>query len=604
MRRDTLFPLLLLAPACTASHVVSPGSPEPSATRQPRAAVEVVSPGDVEGEPAEPPASAAVEFAVVAEGRCKNLDVSFVGDHRYLHAHDWIARIDERGQVAERLDRGRSIRGNDHADITDNEVMGVVGFDPQPMIALVHRGTRGDSYIGTDVEKRTADGKWVDMDVFGKDAYARGAWPWWDGSILLLGERRWDPAGGRLESWNGEHAVRFGVARGRPKGPHLSAFKTSGSNCPLDVWAAHATPRGDVVAVVGCRTRTTKGNHGTWAMRWFQEDLEGRTQKLTERDYQHGMVVIGPEGESVVALLDERGYEVFALDGDTWKAKGDTPGGKLVALALDRDQRVWLATDRALVREGGAQGWDDVGPAGASGLRALAGVEHGTPWLLAKDAAWSADEHGRWTAAKLPAPAWFPNEGTLSLTRIEVPRPGEVWVTGGYESTWPRQMGPGKIVMMGVDYAALLTNATIASPLRCGIAVDPAYPPIDLRPWPLGHRDGCQQKLVMLMRLRKFDGLTGYAGLRKVLRVHEALRDVAFVELEGSGQRLLGAMVTTDEQAELLGDGVRGYRSALIKPEASCGDADALAAAGFRVARTLTIDPSGRAFEVAPVVAL
>lgn len=483
----------------------------------------------------------------------------------------------------------------------DNEVFAVVGHDPEPMVALIHRGLRGESFIGTDMVKRTAQGQWADIDMFGKTGYVRQAWPWYDDSILVLGERRWVGKDGDEDWWSSTHeyAVRFGVARGRPKGPHVSAFKTAGSNCPIDVWAAHATTRGDVVAVVGCRTHRTAANHGTWVMRWFRDDLDGSTTKRSDVDFTSGRVVVGPQGETVVAIADSEHYQAFVLDGETWKALDDAPAGKLVDLGIDAGKRAWVATDTTIARTREAGGWDTVGPTEAKGIIGLAGVEHGTPWVLASNGAWGQDAHERWTAAVMPTPTWFPSEDTLHARRLVIPRKGEVWIRADYESPWPANMGDSYI-MQKVDYAALLTNAKVAAPVRCGTAVDPAYPEIDLRPWPVGHREGCASKVLMLMRLRKFDGLDGYGGLRKVMRKHEALKDVKLVEIEGGGNRLLGAMVTSDEQAKLLGDGVRGYRSGSIKPEASCGDEASLAAAGFRVVREMRLQADGRAFREGP----
>lgn len=63
-------------------------------------------PGGDASTPTVPP-TVPVEFAVVAEGRCKALDVSFVGDDTYVHAHGWIGRVGEGGTLAERLDTSR-----------------------------------------------------------------------------------------------------------------------------------------------------------------------------------------------------------------------------------------------------------------------------------------------------------------------------------------------------------------------------------------------------------------------------------------------------------------------------------------------------------------
>lgn len=526
----------------------------------------------------------------VVEGTCDHLGVSFVGSETYLHGRSWIGKLDDRAAVVERLDT----QPRDGRDIVDRGVVGLYGRAGGPLLALSERGIRGGEYPHQVLSLRTENATWEPSTIFGTSGNIREVFSWHDDSVLVLGERLLGLPDDEVPTWREDakgYVVRLGVVTGRPKAPHLSRWSKGGARCPVEVWAMDATERGDVVAVVGCRERSSA--QGTWVMRWFSDDLEGSIHKLSDRSLRTGRVAIGPQGATWVALQDDAGYELFARDGDAWKAV-DSPPGALRMLALDRRERLWLATEQAIVRRS-SSGWEPVGPPEVERVWTFAGVEHDTPWVAADDKLWSRTTEGQWVATPKPAPTWVPEEGPLSTFEVQVPRPGEVWVRAHYQSPWPKKV-QGKMIERAVGTAALLSNRGSAPTLRCGAAIEPGHPPIDLRPWPRGSDERCGSRLLMLMRVGRLGGVTGYHGLRKLLRKHEDLAGIEIVELRGAGTHVVAARIETEQQQRELTDGVRAYRSKYSKPELACGDANALDATGFEVVQAMRLADDGRAF--------
>lgn len=426
-------PFALVLTAC-AGDVTEPSPAEPTAP----SASAAVAPRDVpqptqapaaaptEAAPAEPapplepppPANAApAELRLTAYGRCRYMGVSAVDGRSLLHyrwgeERGFVHRMDEHGRIAEtmRFDEGF------HWDEKNPgpwkmryfELEKVAGRWPDQLMLLASVDYR-ENEVG-HLWRRIDDG-WKRVETLGYDVIYQDVWPWHDGSILAWAHTDFNED--KRQHW-------LAVVRGEGKGPSLALLRKR-SRCDAYAFAitdVHVQGDGKVLALASCG--------GTWLATWTPDDLEGTVQRLAQSD-----------GWSSTLHIDARGQGYVLNDGSlvAWDGATATPvkapgGRKVEKVFVGRDGETWVLQGRTLSRRTDA-GWEPVAVPEGSPVTHVAGLEHGTPWLLHKDGTLSMQTaDGAWHPVALP-PTPDLNKVPRATT-IRVVAPGDAWVEGTY----------------------------------------------------------------------------------------------------------------------------------------------------------------------------
>jgi hypothetical protein len=449
--------LVLVLAACTHGDDPAPVEPEPlpasaaavrSTAAPPSIATPIVTPEPApppEPEPPPPANAEPAELRLSAYGRCKYLGVSTVDDQTFLHyrfgeAKGFVHRMDPRGGVAEtlRFDEGF------HWDDTDpppwkqqyTEIRKLTGHWPDQLVLLAVHEYR-DSDEG-HLYRRVGDG-WQRIETLGRNARYEDAWPWHDRSILA-----WV---GDVE--NGEAVEpRLAVVRGEGKGPSLSRVRKR-SRCEdydFSVRDVHVQANGKVSALVHCG--------GTWIATWTPDDLAGTVQRVGPDDWS--WLHLDAHGQGHVLV----GSSLIAWDGTTATPVKAPGKGKVEKVFVGRDGEAWILQGRKLSRRT-AEGWEPVAVPDGSPVTHVAGLEHGTPWLLRKDGTVSMQTaDGAWHAIPLPP---TPDLGKVpKATTIHVLAPGDVWIEGTYF-----KMNKGS-KHVGKPFWAAFTTRDAPTSFECG----------------------------------------------------------------------------------------------------------------------------------------
>ena len=529
---------------------------------------------------AKPEPPRAVSLRVAIEGRTNDLQLSVVDGEVFAHGETDLVRLGPNAEVAERLSYP------DKAYDT-TEISAVVGRWPDPLYLSVHRGERGDSQNGAELLVRR-DGKWRDVEVFGRfrsleydntlDMYVEHAWPWFDGSILALAHG---------------NDYRFGVVRGAPKAPKLAAFnEVAKRSCVAEPIAVAVHPRGDVVALINCRHRDATALDGTWLAHWYRNDAP-KVHPLSKdlADYfpydGDALETIGPaaiiadDGTATVAFVAGDQAHVFAETAAGPVERGSFPG-PVVALARGPDGDIWLATDHAIQR-GTAKQWHAEFETKHQ-IRSASGLGLGAPWLALDDnTVWrrSGDD---WQQVALPESTFFPGHA-LEPRRVVVLAPDQAFVLTSFDVLRRRKMD--KMRPMKTEFRALLTTREVGVPLRFGPVVE-GREEVAFEPWPPGSGHDCKQRLVLLMRLARWERATRpYPAYQRAIRGKAGLELLRHVELELGGQKLMAAFVDDDVQAAAAMAAVNEFRDQPTEGEVVCADAATLAGLGATVHREL-----------------
>lgn len=412
-------------------------APEPAKPPEPAA----VAP---EPEPAKPPEPANAEPAslrLAIYGTCKHIGVSRVDDQAFLFYQrpyqggrptNLAHRIDEHGAVAETMPLQAA--SGDEAWIRE-----IFGRWPDGLMARTYFEGRVDDEGHLF---RRANDEWTAVEPLSKEGRYWDAWVWHDGSILAWAD---------LAGYDEPSKPRLAVVRGEGKGPSLARLRGRSRCEEGDFWIrdVHVQPDGKVLALARCG--------GLWLATWTPDDLEGTTERVASGDgWGAASLHIDDRGQGYV--LHEDG--LLAWDGTAATAVR-TPKGKVPSeLFLGRDGEVWILHGRTLSRRT-ADGWEPVPVPEGSPVTWVAGLEHGTPWLVHKDGTVSMQTaDGAWHAVPLSATPDL--DKVPKATQLHVLGPGDAWVEGKYFELSKRSKH------VGTPYFAAFTTRDAPTPTECG----------------------------------------------------------------------------------------------------------------------------------------
>jgi len=425
-------------------------TPEPTTARtEPTSPPEVVPPP--EPEPPPPANATPAELRLAVYGRCKYLGVSRVDDQTFLHYQhpstyntlgSMVHRIDEHGGVAE------TIRFKPGGPGFNTQLQLIFGHWPDSLYARSFEEGRmeDDGYLF-----RRADGEWLQIEPPGGSGDYWDAWVWHDGSLLAWAD---------LAAYDEPSKPRLQVVRGAGKGPSLTKLQ-SRSRCEegdFHLRDVHVQPDGKVLALATCG--------GTWIATWTPDDLEGTTQRVASDDgWSDASLHIDASGKGYILL--ESG--LFAWDGTT-ATRVRTPKGRAPKRAfLGRDGETWILQGGKPLRRT-ADDWEPVAVPEGSPVTFVAGLEHGTPWLLHKDGTVSMQTtDGAWHPVPLPPTPDL--DKVPKATTLYVLAPGDAWIEGTYF-----KMSKGS-KHIGKPFWAAFTTRDAPTALDC--ATEPDRQPAD-----------------------------------------------------------------------------------------------------------------------------
>lgn len=572
MKHITLLSLSLsLIAACT-EH--SGESVTPQEHRSQAAAVPADSPPSVAAAPTpskvepmpeepEPVVAPPDRMFVVAEGRCRHLEVSLVDRRPFLHYQPQaIVELGADGApTGEILDTTlvKDSDGSWEERLPEIERLG--GHFPNHVYAEVMEYPREGI---RSVYRLTANG-WRRAQPFG-DAGLERMWPWYDDSLLAFAR------------WVGDKGPRFGVVLGKPKGPRFGAAQRASRCKNINPMQVLVTENGDVVVAFGCDERPN-----LFVTHWRAGDLEGKTQDLeivAKQGYidkiESRKLSTDGSGGFYLAMEAESGSEHLWHGKDaSWEPVELPAKTNLTDIALDPNGRLWIAGTTIARREGSK--WVTISkPKSAS---ELVGVEHGTPWIRSGDQLWRiADDVAH--EVSVPPSAFFEGK-SLEVVKMHAAGPDDVWAVASFGV----RRREGKAARR---YRAVLHSRPNAHPLRCGELTDGNEIKRPYQPWPTAAGQGCQQRMLLLIRRDRWDDSNGYDKIRRAVKKVAGIETVRLAEMEVGGEKYLVALAP--EQAVL--DAIKAATKRMLKykyPEVVCGDQAVLDAAGVVVHREVEL---------------
>jgi hypothetical protein len=458
-------------PRSASAAVAEPAPPTVAAVAPtPDPAVAVPTPAP----PPAPPAPANAEPAQLRPsvyGRCRYIRVSKVDDQTFLHYRVgatgwdpkiWVHRIDGHGAIAETLTFAEPYDrdGDSPWFIEYTSIYKLLGHWPDQLLVLAAlEGRESDT---RNLYRRVDDG-WKRVETLGHEADIRDAWTWHDGSILAWSDR---------SNFDDPPNSRLAVMRGAGKGPS-DALLRKRSHCKhweFRILDAHVQADGKVLALVSCGS--------IWLGAWAPDDLEGTAQRVGPDD-SDASLHIDARGQGFIRL----GSDLLAWDGTTATPIATPNGRTPEKVFVGRDGEAWILQGRTLSRRT-ADGWEPVAVPEGSPVIHVAGLEHGTPWLLHEDDTVSMQTaDGAWHPVPLPPAPDL--QKVPRATQIHVLGPGDAWVEGKY---FKLNKGSKHI---GKPYWAAFTTRDAPTPLECGkeagsdpTAAEPAAEPTTERPAP------------------------------------------------------------------------------------------------------------------------
>ncbi len=579
MKHHTAYAIALcLTTACTdhAGETATPADKPVRAELQPAPATQVApeptaeptlepAPEVAETKPERPPPQ---RFYVAAEGRCRRMHASIVDARALVHfASEPLVELGSDGAVTG-LSIDTTIKKGSDPDTPWTqqlpEVVQLAGSLPDRLFAIGVEFPRE----GFSTAYRQTDEGWVPKHPFGPTSMER-LWPWHDESMLALAPYT-------------VSGPRFGVIKGRPKGPRFKHAMAKTGCKDVEVVDTLVQPEGDVVATWTCQGR------GFFATHWTAGDLGGTTHDFGfERDDDHGEAAVtrtiasDRSGGFYVAARDEGGAQrLWHGSGERWTPI-DVPKGMSIGwIATDPKGQLWIA-GKGLARRDGEQ-WVEIALPVKYRVSQLAGLEFGTPWIRVGSAVWRiADDAAH--PIKVPQSAFFEDEG-LTVERLHVAGPDDVWAEAEYVVQRRGKGTPGRY------YRAVLHSQPTKHPLRCGRLLDGQQMTEPFVPWPTAAGPGCDKRLALLLRRKKWDDDNRYDSFRRQIRKVDGIEGVRFAEFEIGADKFMGAISSDAALIETLRKKARKVRKYWF-PEVVCGDQAVLDDAGVVVHRELDLAP-------------
>jgi len=574
-----LFLVVSLLASCTtqSGESVAPEEPNPEA-------VAVPSPAPTPTEVAAPPPSsdaAAVERAdpadpppdrmfVVAEGRCRNLDVSLIDGRAFLHyASQPIVEFGTDGTPTGETIDTRQPRDSSGPPWDEHlpQIERLGGHFPDHVFAEVMLYPREGQRA---VFRLTAKG-WRQAEPFGGAGIDR-MWPWYDDSLLAY------------SPWVDDKGPRFGVVRGKPKGPRFGAARRKSGCTDLDVQQVLVTQHGDVVATFSCSE-----NPSLFVTHWRVGDLAGKTRDLgivpehryVDKVEAAKLTVDGADGFYLAAEAESGREHLWHGKDASWEPVELPAKTKLAAIATDPEGHLWIAGNTLARREGSE--WVSI-PMPTKSVTTLVGVEHGTPWAYNGSRVWRiADDVAHEIA--MPPSAFFEDE-LLTVQGMQAAGPDDVWAVATYVVQRRGKGTPGR------HYRSVLHSRPNTHPLRCGELTDGKGMKTPYQPWPTAAGEDCEQRMLLLNRRRHWDDSNSYEKIQRAVKKVDGIETVRFAEMEVGGEKYLVALAS--DQAVL--DSIKVATKRVLKykfPEVVCGDQAKLDAAGVVVHRELDLSDAG-----------
>jgi hypothetical protein len=453
---------LLVAACGTASSTPTAGEPQTPtasgavvATSAPAPAPTVVAPVPTpEAEPAAPPAPNAepATLRLALYGRCQHLGSSVVDGHTFLHyRHEpkgWVHRMDEHGAVAQTLP---FLAPDDRGEGGTRTIDTVVGRWPQQLVLLETFHERADDF---GFLHRWADGGWKPIASLDSDSSYQAAWPWYDGSILAWATVEKEISG----VW---HSLdRLAVVRGKPKAPSLAKLQHRASCKDESFHVGDVQVRGDRVTVLAyCHGSSSSS---AWIGAWTAGKPEVDATRLP-KGFLGGSLHLDDRGEGFVGDPSETDASLLRWSGGK-ATQVELPGKRLDAVIQVGDGRAWIVQGSSLSRWTG-EGWEAMSIPEGPPIEQLAGLEHGTPWLLRKRGALSMQTaDGSWHDVVVAATPDRPEPPVIDGVRVVAP--GDAWVQAVYSITLPPKQGSKREKKQTMR--AMYTTRDAPVPVQCG----------------------------------------------------------------------------------------------------------------------------------------
>lgn len=534
--------------------------------------------GDASPDEAETPRPAPpTQLFVAAEGRCRYMATSIVQGKAFVHySGASIVQLEPDGTVS-----GGSL------DTKTPRKPGDPPWDEYlPQIDRLH-GTKNHLWAEVfespregirGVYRQTA-GAWEPVRLFGKDIPVDHMYSWYDGSQLAFTDQE---GGGN---------AKFGVYRGKPKGPRFDSAKTKAGCSEVDVDQILVLERGDVVVTWTCRDKNLFVTH------WRKGDLEGKTHNLgvagetfyNDRHEPRSIAADDTDGYYVLAGIKTDEQKLWHGKDAAWKQLDLPKGAGVWKLATDPAGRLWIAGEKLARRDGDA--WTEIALPDGKEIAELAGVEFGTPWIRTGMSPTDYRPGGRlWRIADdkavevtVPSSAFFEDEA-LKVMRMHFAGPDDVWVDTEFVVKRHGKGGPGRY------YHSVLHSVPTKHPLRCGELIDGGDMNQAFVPWPTAAGGECKQRLALLMRRKGWDDTNTYAKVQKAVKSIEGIADVRFVELEIGKEKFFAAITDDATKVATIQKKIKKLRP-YTYPEVVCGDEAVLTKAGVVVHRELSFAP-------------
>lgn len=520
-----------------------------------------------------PPAAPPTELFVAAEGRCRYMATSLVQGKAFVHYSGApIVQLESDGTPTSAThDTKAAKRADDPPWDQHLPQIDRLAGRPDALYAEVLEHPRE----GLRAVYRRTPNAWERVDIFGKDAPVDRVYSWYDGSTLAF------------VAYGESSTAKFGVVRGKPKGPRFDRAMAKAGCSQIDVDQVLVLERGDVVATWTCE------NHDTFVTHWRKGDLAGNTKDLGGGG---GTTYYDRREPRTIAADEADGYYVLVNDGDgkqrVWHGKDaqwtafDVPkGAAVVQMEVDPKGRLWAAGKKLVRRDGDA--WTEIAIPDGKPIVELAGARFGTPWVRngvvdeyrGGGRLWRiADDKA--TEITIPQSAFFEDE-KLKVTQMQFMGPDDVWADASFVV---QRHGKGKA---GRYYHSVLRSKPVVHPLRCGELVDGDEMKQAFVPWPTAAGGACKNRLALLVRRSSWDDGNDYAKFRKALAKVEGIAGVRFVELELGKEKFLGAITEDAALVATIQKKIKKLRP-YTYPEVVCGDEAVLQKAGVVVHRELS----------------
>jgi hypothetical protein len=517
-----------------------------------------------------PPRPAPQTLGVAVEGRCGELDVSFVGDKTFVH-HGHLSGTFEPAStfvLGRVTDTGieddpsliRGIRRSDAENWRGFHLLSMEGSWPND--STLSMWSEGGERVGSVVMEYAWKGdKWqLKPERPPRDDEYGVSQKWANGSTLWLHPYGTYP----------EFAV---VPRGKAKMPDFGSLRVRDTpeECLFDYGAMLATESGDVYlagrycGIFPTHEAPTLEKRGEAALaRWTpggRAKLEPipsvakhaalRLTGLREaagKIYAFGTIVKADETaeESYIARSDPAGW-----------TRVTAPFKSARRYEIESDGTMWAWAEGTIYRRGAsAEDWEK---ASLEGVKDIAWKEQRPAWAMTAKELFRRGDDGTWAKIDVPKPS-FSAEGAFQLDTIKLSPSGELWASASYaekRQEWTQPEERHALLRFGAQQGASRCDA--------GGSGDHTF----FQGWPATASEACATPFALLVRVSKSAPATyDYPQTRAALKGHKELEGAEFVDIELEGRRYFGAKPKSLAQGraavEVVGKKVQGTRPELV----------------------------------------